>query len=92
MSNIISLAGIVIPHNNASGASNDGYFVPWYSGGFDFTIVFENIFLGIIPTAIGLLAWPAWFLYYRSKPTVAGRDRILWSKLVRTSQYSNEDV
>lgn len=71
-----------LPQGNASGVSNDGTFGPWYSGAFDFTIVFGNIFLGIIPAAIGLLAWPIWLLYYRSKPTVAARDRLLWSKLV----------
>lgn len=63
-------------------SSNDGSFGPGYNGEFDFTILFENIFFSIVPSAIGILFCIASLVNDRGSQAVAKRGALLWGKLV----------
>lgn len=65
----------------------DRSFGPWAGqcrGGFDFTLLFEETILALLPTCAFLLACPSRLLYLRSKPIRVKRSILMYSKLVRS--------
>lgn len=67
----------------ANHTADDNSFGPQYGTSFDFTLLFESIIFTIIPTVLFIGASPFHILHYHSKPPVAARNGLLWSKMVR---------
>jgi hypothetical protein len=66
----------------------DNTFGPWAGecrGGFDFTLLFEECSLILLPTVFALVVTPprVWFLLQRRKKLVEGRNSLAILKLVR---------
>lgn len=59
---------------------DDGQFGPILPGHFDFTILFEHIFFGLVPSGFIVLALPKYLSATRS-PRKAHHGPLLWAKL-----------
>jgi hypothetical protein len=77
-----SLHAQLLPPSSSSMSSSDNYFGPQLPHIFDFTILFEQSILSILPTSLFIVLAPIrlWSLH-RHETRVASR-RLLWSKLV----------
>jgi ATP-binding cassette subfamily C (CFTR/MRP) protein 1 len=59
------------------------YAGPYCRGGFDFTLLFEEIILSILPVAI-VLGWAPFRIAYLWKRQIkVSRSKLLYAKLVR---------
>lgn len=61
---------------------SDNFFGPKLPNVFDFTLVFEQGILSLLPTCLFLCLAPFRMRYLLRKETVVGSSRLLWSKLV----------
>lgn len=63
--------------------ADDGTFGPQYGQEFDFTMVFNNIILTIIPAVLIIVASPMYGMASRGKSPVTSKRGPLFRKLVR---------
>jgi len=70
---------------------SDNAFGPQHEGSFDFTLLFEQSFLSIAPSAL-LLTLVPWriFVLRRRKPSSPASLALLWTKLVSYSLHDRE--
>lgn len=67
----------------ANRLADDGVFGPQYGQEFDFTMVFDNTILAIIPAVLMIAACPAYVFAYFGKAPVTTSRRPLLFKMVR---------
>lgn len=74
-------------HSASTGAantpiSNDAMFGPQFGQAFDFTMVFSNTILSILPSVVMIIAGIVYFFWYRKLAAVTSNRSLLWTKLV----------
>lgn len=67
----------------ATWLADDGVFGPQYGQEFDFSMVFNNTILTILPAALLIAACPAYILSSFGKSPVTSKTRPVLYKLVR---------
>lgn len=80
---------------NVNCTSVDGTFGPYAGphcrGGFDFTLLFSEIFLSIVPLSLLISVVPFRAFYLWRKKTKVTRSKLLYIKLVRGFLMHNVD-
>lgn len=71
--------------SDAAAIAADRSIGPQFQSKFDFTLLFEDVFLTILPSAILVIACPFYFFQNFQKAVVADAGWLLWAKLVRAS-------
>lgn len=71
-------------HSNSSIGTQDDVFSPHVSTLFDFTLLFEQNILAILPACLLLVVSPVYVLKLVQKPICARRGLLLSAKLVCT--------
>lgn len=66
----------------AAMSAYDNAFGPGFADQFDFTIVFENSFMAIVPAVVLLAGTPVYIAHYWKKDAVADRAPLYWAKQV----------
>lgn len=73
---------------------SDNSFGPQYGSSFDFTLLFNDTVLTIVPTVLLITACPFYLYYKRQRDIQVERDGAFWGKLVcfalpssRSSEY-----
>lgn len=63
---------------------NDASFGPQFGQAFDFTMVFNNSILAILPSLVMILASIVYIFWYQKKPAVTRKRDLFWIKAVST--------
>lgn len=69
--------------------ANDTSFGPQLQGKFDFTLLFQQIILSILPSSLFVVASSAYVSRLLRKPICVRSGALLWSKLVRVKMLAH---
>ena len=72
----------VIATVNKTAIGNDNSFGPQYGSAFDFTLLFNDAILTIVPTALLITACPFYIYAKRQDAVKVERGGVFWAKLV----------